>query len=183
MITSKKEYLEYLQADAEANGKRRKYRIPWIDIIWKQLRMLRKYEYHLNCMKGKSRIFVTTFDRIKYKKLCVLTGIQISPNSFGKGLTIYHHGYIICNPSVKGGDFVTLQCGVNIAENVVIGDNCYLAPGVKIAKNVIVPDNCVIGYNSVVTKSLEFSSSTYVGSPAKLIDRVGYVEDGVRRQL
>lgn len=115
--------------------------------------------------------------------MCLLTGISISPNCFGKGLTIYHSGCIVCNPSVKGGDYITLQCGVNIAENVQIGDDCYLAPGVKIAKDVLIPNNCVIGYNTVVTRSLEYPNSTYVGIPAKKIKNEGYVVGGVRKKL
>lgn len=76
-----------------------------------------------------------------------------------------------------------MQCGVNIAENVTIGNDCYLAPGVKIGKNVIIPENCVVGYNSVVTRSLEVANATYIGSPAKLVKRLGYVKDGKRLKL
>lgn len=184
MINNKNDLKEYIKADQNACGFRRKIIIPWVDIIPKQLLLLRKYEYHLNCFKpGIVKKLILGIDRIRYKKICVYTGISIGPNCFGKGLTIYHTGYIVCNPSVKGGEYITLQCGVNIAENVVIGDNCYLAPGVKVGKNVIIAPNCVIGYNSVVTRNLDRPNSTYIGSPAKWIKEAGYIVDGNRRKL
>lgn len=169
MIENKKDYKNYLTADAKANGKKRKFCIPWWDIVWKQLKLLRKYEYHLNCYrKGIFRKIILGYDKIKYKKISVLTGLSIPPNTFGKGLTIYHHGCVIVNSGCRGGDYVTLQMGVNIAADTVIGNNVYIAPGVKIAAHVIIPDNCIIGYNTVVTRSLK-DVGTYVGAPAKKI--------------
>ena len=126
---------------------------------------------------------VCLIDKFYWHRLSVKTGITIYPNTFEEGLTIWHYGCIVCNGSVKGGKRCTLQCGVNVAENVIIGDDCYLSPGVKIAKNVIIPENCVIGYNSVVTKSLEKKSATYAGCPAKILTNKGYIENGLRRKL
>ena len=103
MIKCKSDYRKYLIADAEANGKSRRFPIPYIDIVWHQLRMLRKYEYHLNCYRqGILKKIIIIKDQFFYRRKCIQTGIQISPNCFGKGLTIYHYGFIVCNPSVRG---------------------------------------------------------------------------------
>ena len=184
MIRNKKDYKEWLKVDAAANGKYRKFRIPWRDIIWKQLKLLRKYEYHLNCYTDSLfKKFIVAMDKIRYAKLCVLTGISVPPNTFGYGLTIYHTGYCVIHPTVRGGRYVTLQMGVNIAEDVVIGDNVYFAPGVKVTKNVHICENCIIGYNAVVTKSLN-KTGTYVGIPAKEISSKGYWNsEGERRKI
>ena len=40
-----------------------------------------------------------------------------------------------------------------------------------------------MGYNSVLTRSLEVANVTYIGSPAKLVKRLGYVKDGKRLKL
>ena len=183
MIKSKEDYLRYLEADRKANGFIRRIPLPFGNDIWKFLITLRRYEYHLNCYKGFWRKIICAIDKIIWRRRSVRTGITIGPNSFKEGLTIYHYGCIVVNGTVRGGAYITLQSGVNIAENVKIGDNCYLAPGVKIGKDVLIPENCVIGYNSVVTKTLKYSNSTYVGAPAKRINGLGYVIDGVRRQL
>lgn len=50
-------------------------------------------------------------------------------------------------------------------------------------ENVTIPENCVVGYNSVVTRSLKAANATYIGSPAKLVKKVGYVENGKRLKL
>lgn len=184
MIKNKKDYYEYLEADRIANLKRRKYPLPVIDIVWKQLIILRRSEYHLNCMRDSFiKTIICGYDKFVLNKLALKTGIQISPNCFGKGLTIYHHGLVVCNATVKAGDYVTLQMGINIAADVTIGDNVYIAPGVKIAKGVSIPDNCIIGYNSVVTKSLLEPNSTYVGIPAKKIKSTGSLDEFGNRKI
>ncbi len=111
MIQNKSEYREYLKADAIANGEKRPIPTPYINIIWHQLRMLRKYEYHLNCyQQGIFKRIVISIDKFLYSRKCIQTGIQIGPNCFGKGLTIYHYGLIICNPSVGGIYNTTKRC-------------------------------------------------------------------------
>lgn len=51
MINNKEDLKEYIKADQDACGFHRKVFIPWVDSIPKQLFMLRKYEYQMNCLK------------------------------------------------------------------------------------------------------------------------------------
>lgn len=184
MIQSKADYYRYLEEDRIANEYKRKKPHLLGNEIWKFLIALRRYEYHLNCLEpGIMKKIICSLDKVIWHKLSIKTGISVYPNSFKEGLTIWHYGCIVVNGSSRGGKNVTLQNGVNIAENVHIGDNCYLAPGVKIAKNVDIPENCVIGYNSVVTRTLEYPNATYIGVPARKISDSGYVCNGERRQL
>lgn len=177
MIRNREDYKYYLREDKKANKIKREIPLPFYDDIWKLLRALRRYEYHLNCLKKWPIIkVILVIDRLILYHYSVRTGISISPNCFKEGLTLWHYGGIVVNNHVKAGRYVTLQNGVNIAENVVIGDNVYLAPGVKIAKDVVIPEGCIIGYNAVVTKSLESSNSTYVGIPAKKISNKAYID-------
>lgn len=184
MIQSKDDYKKYLEEDRIANEYRRKRPRLVGNEIWKFLIALRRYEYHKNCIpNGEVKKIICLIDKFRWHRLSVKTGITIYPNTFEEGLTIWHYGCIVCNGTIRAGKRVTLQCGVNIAENVIIGNDCYLAPGVKIGKNVIIPENCVVGYNSVVTRSLEVANATYIGSPAKLVKKIGYVKDGKRLKL
>lgn len=177
MIKNRDEFKHYLREDKKANQIKRIIPLPFYDDIWKLLRVLRRYEYHLNCLKnGAVKKCILVIDKLILYHYSVRTGISISPNCFEEGLTLWHYGGIVVNNHVKGGRYVTLQNGVNIAENVIIGDNVYLAPGVKIAKDVVIPESCLIGYNAVVTKSLEYSHSTYVGIPAQKLCDKGYID-------
>lgn len=182
MIKSKIDYYRYLEADRIANGYSKK-RVIFKNDIWKFLCSLRRLEYAQNCWHGIKRKVMYPFLKLIWRHYSVKTGLTIYPNSFKEGLTIYHYGCIVVNGSVRAGKNITLQCGVNIAENVKIGNDCYISPGVKIAKNVSIPENCVIGYNAVVTKSLPYANSTYAGVPARLLSHNGYVKDGIRRKL
>lgn len=176
MIKSKGSYLHYLNEDKRANNINRALPLPFYDYVWKFLRALRRYEYHLNCYNGIFRKLVLAWDKMVWYNLSIKTGITVCPNCFEEGLTIYHYGSIVVNEFARGGRYVTLQNDVNIATDVHIGDNVYLAPGVKVAEGVDIPEGCIIGYNAVVTKTLENSNSTYVGIPAKKIKNKGYID-------
>ncbi|MDF2943017.1 MAG: serine O-acetyltransferase [Herbinix sp.] len=176
MISSKKEYREYLLSDKRANNIKRKYPIVGYDYIWIYLRILRRLEYKINCKSNNviNKILVI-IDTMKLRQYSVKLGITILPNSFGKGLTLWHYGSIIVNQTAKGGDYVTLQSGINISENVVLGNDVYIAPGAKILSNVLIADAVIIGANSVVTKNIEEKNTTWVGIPAKKISNEGYI--------
>jgi serine O-acetyltransferase len=175
LINSKKQLLEYLAADRIANAKKTKKPRPFTDYEWRFLIALRKLEYQVNCAGNKPwDKLILLYRKAVWSINSVRTGITIYPNSFGKGLTLWHYGYVVVNDTVKGGDFVTLQCGVNISENCTLGNWTYLAPGAKVLKNVSIADNVLIGANGVVTKSIEEPSTTWVGVPVRKIADSGY---------
>lgn len=91
MIRNKKDYKEWLKVDAAANGKYRKFRIPWRDIIWKQLKLLRKYEYHLNCYTDSLfKKFIVAMDKIRYDwYICSAKHLRIWVNNLPHGILCY----------------------------------------------------------------------------------------------
>ena len=107
-------------------------------------------------------------------RLSVKSGIQIPPNTFGKGLYIPHHGTIVVNETARFGDYCVIQAGVNISEGVTGGDWVYLAAGCKIMKNVHISSHSIIGANAVLTKNMEEEDSVMAGVPAKLISKEGF---------
>ena len=178
MIDSKFKLREYLEADKIANSKKTKRPKPFTDYEWRFLIALRKLESAINMYENS--IFGKLI--IKYRKMIwsynsVRTGITIYPNCFGKGLTLWHYGYIVVNDTVRAGEYVTVQCGVNISENVTIGDHVYLAPGVKVLKDLRIAEHVIVGANGVVTKSIEEADTTWVGVPVKKISDTGYFRD------
>ena len=66
-------------------------------LIWKYIKYLRKSEY---CLNNKKRIGYIFYER-KKNKIGRYLGFSIPPNTFGKGLKIYHQGSIVVNPKVR----------------------------------------------------------------------------------
>lgn len=171
MITSKKDYIYYLEKDKEALGITNRYPIPYKHEIWRFQRLMRKLEYYNNC---KSKLYKPIFYylKFKYKRQSIKLGFTIPINVFGYGLNIAHYGTIIINPNVRIGNYCKIHCCVNIGgtENLVpkIGNGCYIGPGAKIFGDIQIGDNVSIGANAVVNKSFG-SKCTLVGVPARSI--------------
>ena len=156
MIITRKEPKEYLFTDGQlypkmTNGfmKRLKNRIvtspqstQWN--IYSYLRNLRHSEYHLNNSILRktfslTSVYHTVCSLLRYKAIrrqSFLTGFQIDPGSFGKGLLIYHDGSIVVNVGAKIGDYATIYLGVliRVKENCcpTIGHHCFIGAGSKI---------------------------------------------------
>jgi len=183
MITSKKEYHYYLEADRLALGvltskfsiKRLvvNYFLPDYRLKYQQL--MRKIEYRLNCKSGIINRIILFFLQVKYQKLGLKLLITIYPNTCGPGLNIAHHGPIHINMGAKIGTncrIHTTNIGTKAGssnEAAIIGNNVYIAPGVKFITSCTIADNIAIGANSVVTKSFLESGVTIAGIPAKVI--------------
>lgn len=177
MISTKKEYIRYLECDRVALGRVRK-KPSALDYIWKYQRLMRKREYYENC---KSRVYTIYIYYMKYKyiKLGRKLGFEIPINTFGPGLSIAHGGGIIINPAVKIGENCRIHSGTNIGTAAgysdhapQIGNNVYIGPGAKLFGKIVIGDNVAIGANSVVNKDVE-SNKTVGGIPAKIISDKG----------
>ncbi len=182
MIYSKKDLKEYINADNcfsqckgfKSNIIQKFCKYPTYDLK-KYLVFLRKQEYYINTAKGnKLKGFLGLYYERKKNRLGNRLGIEISPNSFGKGLQIYH-GNIVINSNVKAGENCKLH-GFNCIGNngktgdaPVLGDNVDIGVGAVIIGGVTIADNVIIGANAVVNRSISDESSIYAGIPAKRI--------------
>lgn len=183
MIQTKQDLMEYTTAD---NGwyDRKNWKWRMIDaftaapyyLLKKYLRYLRCYEYHLNNSKGSR--YHTYMGYVYERKKNLLgsrLGIEIGPNCFGKGLSIWHGGSIVVNPGVRAGEYCILHGGNCVGNNgktkgvPILGDGVELGFGAVIIGDVRVAGQTVIGANAVVTRSIEEAGGTYVGAPAKRI--------------
>lgn len=184
MITNRKEYFKYLEADRVSLGRKpikffsTKYFKSFLvkDYIWNFQRLLRRCEYYHNCRKDFFGIVYYYYLLYKYKRLSLLLGFEISINTIGPGLSIAHTGSIVINKGTRIGKNCRLHAGVNIgtaagfADNApTIGDNVYIGPGAKIFGKIIIADRVAIGANSVVNKSIINSDISVAGVPAKTI--------------
>ena len=148
--------------------------------IYSYLRNLRFSEYHLNNSILRKSIslysvyhtFCLLFRFRALRKLSFLTGFQINPGSFGKGLMIYHYGSIVVNAGAKIGDYATIYPGVLIGakENgcPTIGHHCFMGAGSKILGGVKIGNHVTIAPNAVVVKDVP-DYAVVGGVPAKII--------------
>ena len=183
MIQTKKDLAEYIAADNSwYQPKSRKMRMidaftsaPYY-VLKQYLTYLRKYEYYLNNSKGSRRnTYLAIYYERKKNRLGEKLGIEIGPNCFGKGLSIWHAGSIVVNPNVRAGEYCVLHGANCIGNNgktkhhPVLGDRVELGFGAVIIGGVSVASNTVIGANAVVNRSIEDEGCTYVGVPAKKV--------------
>lgn len=185
MISSAEDFKKYIKEDNHqwVNSSKKYSLIAWFChepsyLIAKYLYYLRKEEYFINTangskLKGALGLF---YDR-KKNRLGNLLGIQIDPNCFESGLTIYHPGSIVVNPAVRVGKNCKLHGGNCIGNNGInnhvphIGNNVDIGYGAVIIGDIEIADNVIIGANAVVNKSIKIPGSVVVGVPGKMIER------------
>lgn len=144
-------------------------------LIVRYLRYMRKEEFYFNVRKGKvGKVFGLFYLR---KKNCLgnKLGFKIPRNTFGPGLTIFHHGEIIVNESAKIGANCRLHGGNCIGNDGIkdcsprIGNDLDLGIGAKIIGDVYLGNFVRVGANAVITKSFDEDSITVAGIPARKI--------------
>ena len=182
MIQSKADYREYLELDLKALGINNNLINRFMHDIWKYQRLLRRYEYHINCSHGMLGKLTKLYFRYRLLKKGRSLGFSIPPNVFGSGLSIAHAGTIVVNKNAKVGKNCRLHVCVNIGADIsdgtkapTIGNDCYIGPGAKLYGNIYLGDNVGIGANAVVNKSFG-SNLTIAGVPAKEISSKGPVD-------
>lgn len=176
MISSKKEYYEYLRQDQLALG-RQDDRAPRLfgDEIWKLERLLRRVEYDKNCMSGPLGILLRKYHGYRFHRLSVRLGMTLPVNVFGPGLAIPHYGTIVVHANARIGRNCRLQEGVTIGatsgshEAATIGNNCYFGSGAKVIGAVRIADDVAVGANAVVTRDILEAGTTWAGAPARKI--------------
>lgn len=183
MIKSKSDLMRYLAQDlanADYTGGVKSY---FFNEIWRYLRLLRYYEYYINCNQGLVSKLCAYWFEFRIKRLGARLGFSIPPNVFGPGLSLPHIGTIVVNPKARIGENCRLHVCVNIgagrydSQVPVIGNDCYIGPGAKIFGGISLGDRVSIGANAVVNKSFMFNDITLVGVPAKAIIKTEYFDE------
>ena len=188
MIKTRKDLKEYLEADSKnywhlhQGCLKRWYTHLFTDPmtdqskIWGYIYNLRHLEYHIN-NSGGYHTLAKLYYSWRLRSLSYKTGFQISPNTCGKGLTIWHWGTIIVNGRARIGENCTLRPMVLIGhrsedENApVIGDNVTISSGVSIIGPITIGDNVIIAPNAAVVSDV-LNNCVVGGIPAKVIKKL-----------
>jgi len=181
MITSKQEYIHYLNSDKIALGiknatikqKIRLFLFP--NYIWNFQKILRKSEYYKNCRRDFIGKLIYVYFRRRLDKYSLKLGFSIPENVFGPGLAIVHYGSIVVNGAAKVGKNCRIHASTNIGASggskkaPIIGDNVYIGPGAIIFGEITIGNNNAISANATVNKTIEEENKMIAGTPAKVI--------------
>lgn len=118
MIQSKADYLRYLEADRLALGRKHQYgaRDYFYDPVWTFERVLRRFEYEVNCRRGVIGKLTRIYWRLRLEHWGRVCGFTIGANVFGPGLSIAHRGTIVCHNHLRVGRNCRIHTSVNIGE-------------------------------------------------------------------
>ena len=168
MIRTRADLKDYMFQDKMQLNINHRFPRLFSDEIWKYEIVLRKYEYWLNTK------FARRFYHFLFKRNCTKLGVEIPPNTCGKGLSIAHARCIFVNSAARIGDNLRIHEGVTIGasggkEAAKIGDCVFLATGCKIIGDVKIASHCAVGANAVVVKDVLEEGITVAGVPAKKI--------------
>lgn len=140
--------------------------------IWSYIYCLRHLEYHINNSGFLHKLgYVYYAHRVRV--LSRITGFQISPNTCGKGLTIWHWGTIIVNGRARIGSYATFRPPITVGHTIdggvpVIGNNVTINGGASIVGGINIGDNVIIAPNAAVVN--DFPSNVVIGGvPSKII--------------
>lgn len=176
-INSKERYEFYKKADVIAYSVhpsfKGKLRSLLFNLSYRFVRVLRRYEYVMNCKKGILRKLELLFIVPYYKHLVVKCGYTIPPNVMGPGCSIHCIGTVIFNGGASVGENTRIHAGVQLGTGAgyanaapKVGKNCYLGPGAKLFGDIVISDGTVVGANAVVNKSCEQRNVLLAGLPA-----------------
>lgn len=174
MITTKSDYIRFLESDLRAHQLQRwkwVYRFTKPEVRFQ--RLLRKVEYYKNCRKDFFGKLYAKYLMLRFRELSMKLGFSIPPNVCGEGLSIAHYGTIVINSKAKIGNHCRIHVCVNIGDQhggaPTIGDHVYIGPGAKLFGNITIADGIKIGANAVVNKSFLEPGITIVGVPAQKV--------------
>ena len=175
-ITSRRDYLEYLEADLKAHRLDRwrvYYRWKYPVLAWQ--RWLRRAEYRTNCSRTWIGRLYAKLLRLHSRNRGMRLGFTIPINVFGPGLCLPHWGTIVVNDKARVGAHCRLHPGTCIGEAFggapTIGDHAYIGPGAKIYGGIVLGDYVRIGANTVVGRSFPEGHITLLGAPARALER------------
>lgn len=180
MITSRKEYKQYVRADMAAHGLQHVSIYNWlrIDQLRFQLR-LRKLEYLANCQPW--RLLSRGVLEVMNHQLALKLGFTVPKNVFGPGLCLVHRGTVVVSPLARVGANCRIHPSTSIGDYngaPTIGDNVYIGPGAKLYGAITIGNNVAIGANAVVNTSFP-DNCTVGGIPARILSDTGALEQGV----
>lgn len=172
MITTYKDYKEYLRRDARAHGLEQVRRR---DLLMRPAlnfqRRLRCAEYWTNRRGGVVARALAAAMRFSASRQGARLGFTVPVNVTGAGLCLAHVGTVVISRQAKIGEDCRIHAGTNIGEGrggaPTLGDGCYVGPGAVLVGGIQLGAGCIVGANAVVTSSFG-PRSVLIGVPARV---------------
>ena len=144
-------------------------------VTYRYVTVLRKTEFHYNNRNKLFHKFMYVLCRRKKNRLGRKLGIELSENTFGEGLMIYHPCGIVVNGYTRVGKNCFLHGNNCIGNNgrdhktPVLGDRVRLGVGAKIIGGVTIADDVTVAAGAVVIESCDIPGAVLAGVPAKCV--------------
>ena len=183
MIRNREDLNLYLTEDARRNGikyGRMEYYLRLLSgnenaHIYRYLKCLRHYEYHVNCSTSMWHRLLKNYFGFRLGRLGLRYNLRIKPNTCGYGLPIMHlSGGGGCRiAATRVGNYCGFNAGVPIGTKdspdslPVIGDHTAFGPGSMAFGDIIIGSNVFVAPNAVVTKNVP-DNCIVGGVPAKV---------------
>ena len=144
-------------------------------VTYRYVKALRKTEYHYNNRNNPIHKLLYLLLRRKKNRLGRKLGVEMSENTFDKGLMIYHPVGIVVNGYTRVGKNCFLHGNNCIGNNgkdhkaPVLGNRVRLGVGAKILGDVTIADDVTVAAGAVVIESCEIPGAVLAGIPAKCV--------------
>ena len=107
----------------------------------------------------------------------VMAGAVINPGTrVGRGCIVNTSSSIDHDCVI--GDYVHIAVGAHLCGTVSVGDMSWIGAGATVINNVNISSGCTIGAGAVVIKDID-EKGTYIGVPAKRMNRAGILGGGI----
>ena len=179
MISSRKELREFMRADRLALRQEHPLlaRLTYGEhaMIRTYMGVLRHAEYWSH-QKGLLAKVAYSYYLLRYRRLCLKSGMYVALDSVGKGFCIEHPGFLRVDSFCRVGDRCTILPMVLMGKKkpdlqdfqIVVGDDCYIGTGATILGPVRIGHNVTIAAGAVVLHDVP-DNAVVAGVPAKIV--------------
>jgi len=126
-----------------------------------------KYKYPLKRKKHGYKVIIG--DNVEIGSFCVIHSGSWRHTIIGNGTKIDSHVHIGHNIHI--GDHCLIVTGTTLGGSCTIGKKCFLGMNCTVKEGVKIADNVTIGMGAVVTKDITEPNTTWVGVPARKLEK------------
>ncbi len=126
-------------------------------------------KYKIPLKRKEHKFGVVIGENVEIGACCAIDKGSWRDSIIGKGTKIdnlVHTGH-----NTQIGENCLLACGVKLGGSTTIGDNCFIGMNAVTKQGIKIANNVTIGMGAVVTKDITEPNTTWVGNPARKLEK------------